>query len=86
MPGSDQGRGTYFGELEEALMHQVASLKRTQQAATTSRAHHGDTKRTPLSLSLSLSLGLTKTKKTHNRFSVWLAKAKNAQPCDALLQ
>ncbi|XP_025809311.1 transcription factor TGAL4-like isoform X2 [Panicum hallii] len=43
----DQGRGTYFGELEEALMHQVASLKRTQQAATTSRAHHGDTKPFP---------------------------------------
>jgi hypothetical protein len=45
---SDQGGGgTYFGELEEAFMHQVASLRRTQQAATVSAPHHGDTKRTP---------------------------------------
>ncbi|KAG2623037.1 hypothetical protein PVAP13_3KG030600 [Panicum virgatum] len=43
----DQGGGTYFGELEEALMHQVAPLRRTQQAATTSTAHHGDTKPFP---------------------------------------
>ncbi|KAG2614904.1 transcription factor TGAL4-like [Panicum virgatum] len=42
----DQGGGTYFGELEEALMHQVAALRRTQQAAT-STAHHGDTKPFP---------------------------------------
>ncbi|XP_062202522.1 transcription factor TGAL4-like [Phragmites australis] len=39
----DQEGATYFGELEEALMHQVATLRRTQQAATTSTAHHGDT-------------------------------------------
>jgi len=37
----DQEGGTYFGELEEAFMRQVASLRRTQ-AATTSTAHHGD--------------------------------------------
>ncbi|KAG2555852.1 transcription factor TGAL4-like isoform X1 [Panicum virgatum] len=37
----DQEGATYFGELEEAFMHQVASLRRTQ-AATTSTAHHGD--------------------------------------------
>jgi hypothetical protein len=56
MHGSDQEGATYFGELEEAFMHQVASLRRTQQqAATVSAPHHGDTKRTPtppLSLSL----------------------------------
>uniref|UniRef100_K3ZIL9 DOG1 domain-containing protein n=1 Tax=Setaria italica TaxID=4555 RepID=K3ZIL9_SETIT len=34
----DQEGATYFGELEEAFMHQVASLRRTQ-AATTSAAH-----------------------------------------------
>ena len=75
MPGSDQGGGTYFGELEEAFMHQVASLRRTQ-AATTSTAHHGDATRKQLScslsssqpLSLSLSLALTKTKKTQQTF------------------
>ncbi|CAL4982406.1 unnamed protein product [Urochloa decumbens] len=37
----DQEGAAYFGELEEAFMHQVASLRRTQ-AATTSAAHHGD--------------------------------------------
>ncbi|CAN6330559.1 unnamed protein product [Urochloa humidicola] len=42
----DQGGGAYFGELEEALMHQVASLRRTQQVTTTS-AHHGDNKPFP---------------------------------------
>jgi transcription factor TGA len=52
MPSSDQDGGAYFGELEEAFMHQVASLARTQQAATTSIAHHGDIKRMPISLSL----------------------------------
>lgn len=41
------GGGTYFGELEEAFMHQVASLRRTQQAATVSAPHHGDTKPFP---------------------------------------
>ncbi|CAN6335495.1 unnamed protein product [Urochloa humidicola] len=40
----DQGGGAYFGELEEALMHQVASLRRTQQVTTTSAHHRGDTK------------------------------------------
>ncbi|XP_062198199.1 transcription factor TGAL4-like isoform X2 [Phragmites australis] len=39
----DQEGATYFGELEEAFMHQVAALRRTQQAANTSTAHHGDT-------------------------------------------
>ncbi|XP_062182358.1 transcription factor TGAL4-like isoform X2 [Phragmites australis] len=39
----NQEGATYFGELEEALMHQVATLRMTQQAATTSTAHHGDT-------------------------------------------
>jgi hypothetical protein len=48
MPGSDQEGATYFGELEEAFMHQVASLRRTQ-AATTSTAHHGDATRKQLS-------------------------------------
>ena len=75
MPGSDQEGGTYFGELEEAFMRQVASLRRTQ-AATTSPAHHGDATRKQLScslsssqpLSLSLSLALTKTKKTQQTF------------------
>ncbi|KAL6641879.1 hypothetical protein ACP70R_020060 [Stipagrostis hirtigluma subsp. patula] len=38
---------TYLGELEEALMHQVATLRRTQQAATTSTAHHGHGDITP---------------------------------------
>jgi len=61
MHGSDQEGATYFGELEEAFMHQVASLRRTQQqAATVSAPHHGDTKRTPtpspLFLCLSVSL------------------------------
>lgn len=37
-----EGAATYFGELEEALMHQVATL-RTEQIATTSTAHHGET-------------------------------------------
>ncbi|CAO2140892.1 unnamed protein product [Urochloa humidicola] len=37
----DQEGAAYFGELEEAFMHQVASLRRTQ-AATTSTVHHGD--------------------------------------------
>ncbi|TVU26882.1 hypothetical protein EJB05_29453, partial [Eragrostis curvula] len=37
----DQGGGAYFGELEEALMHQVATF-RPQQAAGTSTAHHGE--------------------------------------------
>jgi transcription factor TGA len=44
----DQEGATYFGELEEAFMHQVASLRRTQ-AATTSTAHHGDATRKQLS-------------------------------------
>jgi len=52
MPSGDQEGAAYFGELEEAFMHQVASLTRTQQAATTSIAHHGDFKRMPISLSL----------------------------------
>jgi hypothetical protein len=52
MPSSDQEGAAYFGELEEAFMHQVASLTRTQQAATTSIAHHGDIKRMPISLFL----------------------------------
>jgi len=44
----DQEGATYFGELEEAFMHQVASLRRTQQqAATVSAPHHGDTKPFP---------------------------------------
>uniref|UniRef100_A0A0E0FM11 DOG1 domain-containing protein n=1 Tax=Oryza nivara TaxID=4536 RepID=A0A0E0FM11_ORYNI len=43
-----QGGANYFGELEEALMQQVATLRRTQQTATTtSTLHHGDT--TPFS-------------------------------------
>ncbi|CAN6380591.1 unnamed protein product [Urochloa humidicola] len=37
----DQEGAAYFGELEEAFMHQVASLRRTQ-VATISTAHHGD--------------------------------------------
>ncbi|XP_015698656.1 transcription factor TGAL11-like [Oryza brachyantha] len=44
------GAATYFGELEEALAHQVATLRRAQQTAsttTTSTAHHGHT--TPFS-------------------------------------
>jgi transcription factor TGA len=45
----DQEGATYFGELEEAFMHQVASLRRTQ-AATTSTAHHGDA--TPFSTAI----------------------------------
>ncbi|XP_066356984.1 transcription factor TGAL4-like isoform X2 [Miscanthus floridulus] len=44
---SDQEGAVYFGELEETFMHQVASLTRTQQAATTSIAHHGDIKPFP---------------------------------------
>ncbi|CAL4904183.1 unnamed protein product [Urochloa decumbens] len=43
----DQVGGAYFGELEEVLIHQVASLRRTQQVTTTSSAHHGDTKPFP---------------------------------------
>nr|CBX25329.1 hypothetical_protein [Oryza brachyantha] len=45
MPSANlQGGATYFGELEEALMQQVATLRRTQQTATTtSTLHHGDT-------------------------------------------
>ncbi|KAG8091260.1 hypothetical protein GUJ93_ZPchr0011g28319 [Zizania palustris] len=44
----EQGGATYFGELEEALMQQVATLRRTQQTATTtSTVHHGHT--TPFS-------------------------------------
>jgi hypothetical protein len=35
MPDSDQGGSAYFGELGEALMNGVATL-RTQQAADTS--------------------------------------------------
>ena len=79
MPGSDQEGATYFGELEEAFMHQVASLRRTQ-AATTSTAHHGDAtrKQLPGSLSLSLSLSLStlslsgydQDQKTHKLFSL----------------
>uniref|UniRef100_A0A0E0F2N6 DOG1 domain-containing protein n=1 Tax=Oryza meridionalis TaxID=40149 RepID=A0A0E0F2N6_9ORYZ len=43
-----QGGANYFGELEEALMQQVATLRRTQQTVTTtSTLHHGDT--TPFS-------------------------------------
>ncbi|CAN6374105.1 unnamed protein product [Urochloa humidicola] len=37
----DQEGAAYFGELEEAFMHQVASLRRTQ-VATTSTVHHAD--------------------------------------------
>ncbi|KAK3118412.1 hypothetical protein QOZ80_9BG0698680 [Eleusine coracana subsp. coracana] len=37
----EQDGATYFGELEEALMHQVATF-RTQQAVGTSAAHHGE--------------------------------------------
>uniref|UniRef100_A0A0E0MJQ9 DOG1 domain-containing protein n=1 Tax=Oryza punctata TaxID=4537 RepID=A0A0E0MJQ9_ORYPU len=44
----EQGGGgasaTYFGELEEALVHQVATLRRrAQQTATTTNSHHGHT-------------------------------------------
>ncbi|TVU50903.1 hypothetical protein EJB05_02300, partial [Eragrostis curvula] len=39
----DQEGATYFGELEEAFMHQVPTFRRTQQAAGTSTAHHGET-------------------------------------------
>ncbi|KAL6640414.1 hypothetical protein ACP70R_021537 [Stipagrostis hirtigluma subsp. patula] len=37
----DQEGATYFGGLEEALMHHTP--RRTEQATTTSTAHHGDT-------------------------------------------
>ncbi|KAG8089049.1 hypothetical protein GUJ93_ZPchr0011g28445 [Zizania palustris] len=44
----EQGGATYFGELEEALMQQVATLRRTEQTATTtSTVYQGDT--TPFS-------------------------------------
>jgi hypothetical protein len=87
MLGSDQGGGTYFGELEEAFMHQVTSLRRTQQATTTFTAHHGDTKRKPISLSLSrhtLFLSLAGQGQKHTTFSLWLTKTKKTHNCFSL--
>jgi hypothetical protein len=54
---SDQEGATYFGELEEALMHQVSTF-RTQQAVGTSTAHG-------MQISLSLSLCVSATKKAN---------------------
>ncbi|KAL6905620.1 hypothetical protein ACP4OV_003221 [Aristida adscensionis] len=55
----DHEGATYFGELEEALMHQVATLRRTQQGATTSTAHHGDT--TPFPIAATAATAATAT-------------------------
>lgn len=51
MPVSNQGGGTYFGELGEALMHQVAPLRaQPAPAAGASTAHHATRTQTSLPL------------------------------------
>ncbi|KAJ1264762.1 hypothetical protein BS78_08G026300 [Paspalum vaginatum] len=67
----DQEGATYFGELEEAFMHQVASLRRTQQAATTSTSHHGDTKPFPTAATATAATATAKPPSTLDIFPAW---------------
>ncbi|CAL5098261.1 unnamed protein product [Urochloa decumbens] len=67
----DQGGGAYFGELEEALMHQVASLRRTQQVTTTSSAHHGDTKPFPTAATATDATATARPPPTLDIFPAW---------------
>nr|CAB3459402.1 unnamed protein product [Digitaria exilis] len=67
----DQEGGTYFGELEEALMHQVASFRRTQQVATTSTAHHGDTKPFPTAVTATAATATARPPPTLDIFPAW---------------
>uniref|UniRef100_A0A0D9XP55 DOG1 domain-containing protein n=1 Tax=Leersia perrieri TaxID=77586 RepID=A0A0D9XP55_9ORYZ len=66
----EQGGATYFGELEEALMQQVATLRRTQQTATTtSTLHHGDT--TPFSTAATATVTTARPPPTLDIFPSW---------------
>ncbi|KAF8707277.1 hypothetical protein HU200_030286 [Digitaria exilis] len=67
----DQEGGTYFGELEEALMHQVASFIRAQQVAATSTAHHGDTKPFPTAVTATAATATARPPPTLDIFPAW---------------
>ncbi|KAJ1274297.1 hypothetical protein BS78_05G052300 [Paspalum vaginatum] len=67
----DQEGATYFGELEEAFIHQVASLRRTQQAATTSAAHHGDAKAFPTAAAAAATATARPSPPTLDIFPAW---------------
>ncbi|WVZ88369.1 hypothetical protein U9M48_034899 [Paspalum notatum var. saurae] len=67
----DQEGATYFGELEEAFMHQVASLRRTQQATTTSTSHQGDTKPFPTAATATAATATARPPPTLDIFPAW---------------
>ncbi|XP_066359346.1 transcription factor TGAL4-like isoform X1 [Miscanthus floridulus] len=67
----DQEGAAYFGELEEAFMHQVASLTRTQQTATTSTAHHGDIKPFPTAATVTAATATARPPPTLDIFPAW---------------
>ncbi|XP_062203984.1 transcription factor TGAL4-like [Phragmites australis] len=67
----DQEGATYFGELEEAFMHQVATLRRTQQAATTSTTHHADTTPFPTAATATAATATATPPPTLDIFPSW---------------
>uniref|UniRef100_A0A0E0D594 DOG1 domain-containing protein n=1 Tax=Oryza meridionalis TaxID=40149 RepID=A0A0E0D594_9ORYZ len=79
--GGGGGGADYFGELEEALVHQVATLRRrAQQTATTTTSHHGHT--TPFSTAAAAATATARPPATLDIFPSWPMRSSLPTPKD----